>query len=124
MPCCSFVVLTVSPSPGLQDAVFLLGAEHQGVWVGVQHVVLDVIQVERGQLCPTHHAEQAARLRLILHEELLAEPGVQRVVQVALQRQRRRSRMFLLLLSTLERLTVHRAWGQRLLGLLQRHNGI
>lgn len=75
----------MSLSPGLQDAVLLLRAVDQGVGVGVQHVALDVIQVKRGELSSTHHAQQPAGFRLILHQELLTEPGVQRVIQVAFQ---------------------------------------
>lgn len=71
--------------PSLQDAVLLLRAVDQRLGVDVQHVALDVVQVERGQWAATHHAHQPALLRLVLHEELLSEPGVERVVQVALQ---------------------------------------
>lgn len=106
--------LTVSVSPGLQDAVLLLGAVQQGHGVGVQHVALDVIQVERGKLRPTHHAEQAAGLRLVLHQELLTKPGVQGVVQVPLQGLRRRAGSLLrLLLWLLEVPPLHRVRRQR-----------
>lgn len=90
-------VPTVSLSPGLQDAVLLHGAVHQGVWVGVQHVALDVVQVERGHFSSAHHAQQPAGLRLVLHQELLAKPGVQRIVQVTLQGLGRRPSQVLLL---------------------------
>lgn len=66
----------MSLGPGLEDAVLLLRAEDQGVGVGVQHVALDVIQVEGRQLSPAHHAEQAAGVHLVFHQELLAKPGV------------------------------------------------
>ncbi|KAG7235437.1 hypothetical protein INR49_002668, partial [Caranx melampygus] len=72
-------------------------AVDQGVGVGVQYVALDVVQVKRGQFSSTHHAQQPAGLRLVLHQELLAEPGVQRVVQVALQGASRRPGEILLL---------------------------
>lgn len=70
--------------------------------MGVQNMALDVVEVKRRQFSSAHHAEQPARLRFVLHEELLAEPGVQRVVQIALQRLGRRSKDVLLLLLRLD----------------------
>lgn len=78
-------VPTMSLSPGLQDAVLLLRTIDQGVRVGVQHMALDVVQVKRGHFSSTHHAEQPPGLCLVLHQKLLPEPGVQRIIQVALQ---------------------------------------
>lgn len=110
-------VLTVSLSPGLQDAVLLFWAVNQGVWVGVKHMALDVVQVKRGQFSPAHHAQQPASLRLILHQELLAEPGMQWVVQVAFKRPCRRSREVRLLLLGVGSFTLLRV-GTRSKGLL------
>lgn len=71
--------------------------------MGVQNMALDVVEVQRGQLSSTHHAEQPACLCFVLHEELLAEPGVQRVVQIALQGLGRRPEGVLFLLFRLDR---------------------
>lgn len=89
--------LSMCLGPGLQDAVLLLRAVDQRLWVDVKHVALDVVQVERGQRAAAHHANQPAHLCLVLHEELLSEPGVERVVQVALQGLGRGPRELLLL---------------------------
>lgn len=92
----------MSLSPRLKDAVLLLGAVHQRVGVGVQHVALDVVEMEGRQFPSANHAEQPASLRFVLHEELLAEPRVERIVQVALQGLGRRPEHVLLLLFGLD----------------------